>query len=154
MEKKIFKGFLKDRGRRFTKERAAILKKTLSYHGHFDPESLYLKIRESGLKASRASVYRTLNLLCECGIIEKVIKTEHGTTYEHTFGHEHHDHMLCVSCGGIIEFYSGDLERLQEELCRSLNFKGANHTLEIRGYCKKCQKKKGNRRGKSNTGRC
>jgi Fur family ferric uptake transcriptional regulator len=154
MEKKMFKGFLKDRGQRFTKERAAILKKTLSYHGHFDPESLYLKIRESGLKASRASVYRTLNLLCECGIIEKVIKTEHGTTYEHTFGHEHHDHMLCVSCGGIIEFYSGDLERLQEELCRSLNFKGANHTLEIRGYCKKCQKKKGNRRGKSNTGRC
>jgi Fur family ferric uptake transcriptional regulator len=154
MEKKIFKGFLKDRGQRFTKERAAILKKTLSYHGHFDPESLYLKIRESGLKASRASVYRTLNLLCECGIIEKVSKTEHGTTYEHTFGHEHHDHMLCILCGNIIEFYSEDLERLQEELCRSLNFKGVSHTLEIRGYCKKCQKRKGNKREKTNTIRC
>jgi Fur family ferric uptake transcriptional regulator len=144
MEKKIFKGFLKDRGQLFTKERAAVLKKALSYHGHFDPESLYLKIRESGLKASRASVYRTLSLLCECGIIEKVSKTEHGTTYEHIFGHEHHDHMLCILCGNIIEFYSKDLERLQEELCRSLNFKGVSHTLEIRGYCKKCQKKKGN----------
>jgi Fur family ferric uptake transcriptional regulator len=142
MEKKIFRGFLKDRGQHFTKERAAILQKALSYHGHFDPESLYLKIRETGLKASRASVYRTLNLLCECGLIDKVRKTEHGTIYEHTFGHEHHDHMMCIMCGNTIEFYSEDLERLQEGLCNKQNFRRVNHTLEIRGYCKKCQKKR------------
>jgi Fur family ferric uptake transcriptional regulator len=142
MEKKIFSSFLKDRGQRFTKERAAILQKTLSCHGHFDPETLYLKIRDTGLKASRASVYRTLNLLCECGLIEKVRKTEHGTIYENTFGHKHHDHMLCIICGNIIEFYSEDLERLQEGLCNKQNFRGVNHTLEIRGYCKKCQKKR------------
>ncbi|OHE61040.1 MAG: hypothetical protein A2Z47_01135 [Thermodesulfovibrio sp. RBG_19FT_COMBO_42_12] len=142
LEKKIFNGFLKDKGQRLTKERAAILQETLSYRGHFDPESLYLKIRETGLKASRASVYRTLNLLCECGLIEKVRKTEHGTIYEHTFGHEHHDHMLCIVCGNVIEFYSEDLERLQENLCKKLGFQGTSHTLEIRGYCKKCQKKK------------
>jgi Fur family ferric uptake transcriptional regulator len=142
MEKKIFKGFLKDRGQHFTKERAAILQKALSYHGHFDPESLYLKIRETGLKASRASVYRTLTLLYESGLIEKVRKTEHGTIYEHTFGHGHHDHMLCIMCGNTIEFYSEDLERLKEGLCTKQNFRGVNHTLEIRGYCKKCQKKR------------
>ncbi|NCO67102.1 MAG: transcriptional repressor [Nitrospirae bacterium CG_4_10_14_0_8_um_filter_41_23] len=142
MEKKIFIGFLKDKGQRFTKERAAILQKTLSYHGHFDPESLYLKIRETGLKASRASVYRTLNLLCECGLIDKVRKTEHGTIYEYTFGHKHHDHMLCIMCGNTIEFCSEDLERLHEGLCTKQNFRGVNHTFEIRGYCKKCQKKR------------
>lgn len=142
MEKKIFNKFLKERGQKFTKERAAILQRIFSYHGHFDTESLYLKIRETGLKASRASVYRTLNLLCECGLIEKVTKTEHGTIYEHTFGHEHHDHMLCIGCGTIIEFYSEDLERLQENICRRQDFKGVTHTLEIRGYCKKCQKNK------------
>ncbi|MEW6214987.1 MAG: Fur family transcriptional regulator [Nitrospirota bacterium] len=141
-EKKIFSKFLKDRGQRFTKERAAILQKTLSYRGHFDPESLYLKIKETGLKTSRASVYRTLNLLCECGLIERVTKTEHGTIYEHTFGHEHHDHMLCIACGNIIEFYSEDLERLQEGLCKRQGFLGVSHTLEIRGYCKRCQKKR------------
>jgi Fur family ferric uptake transcriptional regulator len=142
MEKELFRSFLKARGLQFTKERAAILQKILSYPGHFDPESLYLKIRKSGLKASRASVYRTLNLLCECGLVERVRKTEHGTIYEHTFGHEHHDHMLCIVCENIIEFYSEDLERLQEELCKKQDFQGASHTLEIRGYCKKCQKKK------------
>lgn len=142
MEKNIFNKFLKERGQRFTKERAIILQKILSCHGHFDPESLYLKIKETGLKASRASVYRTLNLLDESGLIEKVTKTEHGTIYEHAFGHGHHDHMLCIKCGNIIEFYSEELEKLQEDICIKQNFQGASHTLEIRGYCKKCQKKR------------
>lgn len=141
-EKKIFSKFLKDRGQRFTKERSAILQKTFSYRGHFDPESLYLQIKGTGLKASRASVYRTLNLLCECGLIERVTKTERGTIYEHTFGHDHHDHMLCIECGSIIEFYSENLERLQEQICEKQNFQGTSHTLEIRGYCKKCKTKK------------
>jgi Fur family ferric uptake transcriptional regulator len=142
MEQKVFRNFLKERGQKLTKEREAILKEIFSFHGHFEPETLYLKIRESGLKASRASVYRTLNLLYECGLIDRVRKTEHGTIYECTYGHGHHDHMLCVRCGKVIEFYSEDLERLQEELCKKQEFEGTNHTLEIRGYCKQCQKKK------------
>ena len=142
MERKVFKNFLKERGQKLTKEREAILKEIFSFHGHFEPETLYLQIRQSGLKASRASVYRTLNLLYECGLIDRVRKTEHGTVYECTYGHKHHDHMLCVRCGKVIEFFSEDLERLQEELCKKQEFEGTNHTLEIRGYCKKCQKKK------------
>jgi Fur family ferric uptake transcriptional regulator len=142
MAKRIFSKFLKEKGHRLTKERSAILEKTFSHHGHFDPESLYLGIKQAGRKASRASVYRTLNLLCECGLIEKVSKTEHGTIYEHTLGHGHHDHMICTKCGKIIEFYSADIERLQEDLCREQGFQGTSHTLEIRGYCKKCQSKK------------
>ena len=142
MECKIFRNFLEERGQKLTKEREAILKEIFSFDGHFEPETLYLKIRESGLKASRASVYRTLHLLYECGLIDRVRKTEHGTIYECTYGHEHHDHMLCARCGKVIEFYSEDLERLQDELCKKQEFEGTNHTLEIRGYCKQCQKKK------------
>jgi Fur family ferric uptake transcriptional regulator len=142
MDKKIFSTFLKERGQRLTKERTAILRRTLSLRGHFDPESLYVKIRATGLKASRASVYRTLNLMCECGLIEKVTKTEHGTIYEHTLGQSHHDHMLCISCGHIIEFFSETIEKLQEGICKKQGFDGVNHTLEIRGYCRKCRKKK------------
>lgn len=142
MERKIFRNFLKERGQRLTKEREAILGKIFSLHSHFEPETLYLQIKKSGLKASRASVYRTLNLLYECGMVERIGKTERGTIYEYIYGHKHHDHMLCMLCGKIIEFYSEDLERLQGELCKQQNFNGTNHTLEIRGYCKKCQKKK------------
>ena len=142
MGKKIFSKFLKERGQRFTKERSVILRKTLSFHGHFDPETLYLQIKETGMKASRASVYRTLNLLCECGLIDRVRKSEHGTIYEQTFRREHHDHMLCTQCGKVIEFYSEELESLQEDLCNEREFNGASHTLEIRGQCKRCRKKK------------
>jgi len=141
MKKKFFSKFLKERGQRFTKERAVILQEALSFNSHFDPENLYLQIKETGMKASRASVYRTLNLLCDCGLIGRVRKSEHGTIYEQTFGHEHHDHMLCIQCGKVIEFYSEELERLQEHLCKKRDFKGASHTLEIRGYCKRCRKK-------------
>lgn len=139
METKIFQNFLRNKGLKLTKERIAVLKEIFSFHGHFEPENLYLRIRNSGLKASRASVYRTLNLLVESGLVEKVTRTERGNIYEHTFGHEHHDHMICDACGEIIEFYSEDIENLQNEICKKNNFKGVSHTLEIKGYCEKCR---------------
>lgn len=142
MDKDKFREILKERGQRFTGERYAILQKALSYRGHFDPETLYLLIRKAGAKASRASVYRTLSVLLDCGVIRQVRKTEHGTVYESTYGHSHHDHMLCIQCGDILEFYSRELEKIQERICKKQGFHGSSHTLEIRGYCKKCRKKK------------
>jgi len=139
MEENIFRKLLEERGWRLTKQRNAILQKAFSYKGHFDPESLYLAMRGKDMKASRASVYRTLNLLCECGLVEKVGKTEQGTIYEQSVDRKHHDHMICIQCGEIIEFYSEKIEKLQEKICRELDFKGKNHTLEIRGHCRHCQ---------------
>lgn len=139
MEEELFRKLLEEKGCRLTKQRNAILQKAFSYKGHFDPESLYLEMRGKGMKASRASVYRTLNLLCECGLVEKVSKTEQGTIYEHSLGRRHHDHMVCIRCGKIIEFYSERIEKLQEKICRDQGFQGKSHTLEIRGYCRFCQ---------------
>ena len=140
MENKIFQNFLAEKGLKLTKERTAVLKEVFSFHGHFEPEQLYLRIKDSGSKASRASVYRTLNLLVESGLVEKVTRTEKGNVYEHTFGHTHHDHMICDLCGSITEFYSEKLENLQKEICLVNDFDGRSHTLEIRGYCSECKK--------------
>jgi len=142
MENKIFQNFLGEKGLRLTKERTAVLKEVFSFHDHFDPEHLYMRIKDSGSKASRASVYRTLNLLVESGLVEKVTRTEKGNVYEHTFGHTHHDHMICDLCGSITEFYSEKLENLQKEICLANDFDGRSHTLEIRGYCSECKKRK------------
>ena len=139
MHNKIFRNFLGQKGLKLTRERFAILDEVFSVHGHFDPEKLYDRIRASGLKASRASVYRTLGLLVESGLVEKVSRMGKGSIYEHTYGHRHHDHMICDGCGEIIEFYSEDLERLQDEICRNNNFGGTSHTLEIRGHCEHCR---------------
>jgi len=140
MENEIFQNFLGEKGLKLTRERIAVLKEVFSFHDHFEPETLYLRIRDSGSKASRASVYRTLNLLVESGLVEKVTRTEKSNVYEHTFGHNHHDHMICESCGSIKEFYSEKLENLQQEICRGNSFDGKSHTLEIRGYCTACKK--------------
>jgi Fur family ferric uptake transcriptional regulator len=142
MENKIFQNFLGEKGLKLTKERTAVLKEVFSFHDHFDPEHLYLRIKDSGSKASRASVYRTLSLLVESGLVEKVTRTEKGNVYEHTFGHTHHDHMICDLCGSITEFYSEKLENLQKEICLANDFDGRSHTLEIRGYCSECKKRK------------
>jgi Fur family ferric uptake transcriptional regulator len=141
MESRIFQSFLIKKGLKLTKERFTVLKEVFSFHGHFEPEQLYFRMRDSGQKVSRASVYRTLNLLIESGLVEMVSRTDKGAIYEHTFGHRHHDHLICDSCGKVIEFYSGKIEKLQKEICRRNNFEGVSHILEIKGYCEKCRKK-------------
>lgn len=140
MDSITFRNYLSSQGLKFTKERMAVVEEIFSIQGHFEPEHLYFKIRGSGIKASRASVYRTLNILIESGLVERISRTEKGNVYELTFGHKHHDHMVCTECGEVIEFYSENLEALQNEICLNHNFDGTSHTLEIRGQCKKCKK--------------
>lgn len=139
MHDTIFKELLKRKGLKLTKERAVILKEIFSFHGHFDPEDLLIRLRKKGSRVSKASIYRTIPLLLESGLIEEVIKVDKHAHYEHTYGHSHHDHMICTKCGSVVEFHSQELEDLQEKLCKKDGFRGISHTLEIRGYCRKCR---------------
>ncbi|GAB4387846.1 MAG: transcriptional repressor [Thermodesulfovibrionales bacterium] len=142
-DKEKFRNFLRDRGLKFTREREAIVDEVLSRKGHFDLEELHMSMKKDGSGVSRASIYRTLPLLLESGVLEEVERTDKHAHYEHTPPREHHDHMLCVSCGKVIEFYSGALERLQDRLCHERQFDGISHTLEIKGYCRRCSGRKG-----------
>ncbi len=141
MENKIFKEFLEKKGLKFTKERAAVLKGVFSTHNHFDPDDLLINLRRKGIRVSKASIYRTLPLVLECGLVEQVEKVDKHAHYEHTFGHGHHDHLICIKCGKIIALYSEKLERLQVNLCKKEKFRCITHTLEIKGYCSKCNAK-------------
>ena len=140
MVEKIFNKYLKEKKLIFTKERKAILDEVLTYKKHFDSEELFIRMHKKSSKVSRASVYRTLSLLLESGIIERVENIEKQSKYELKIGKKHHDHMLCLSCGKIIEFYSDDLEKLQDEICLKEGFESKNHKLEILGYCRDCRR--------------
>lgn len=142
MGEKAFREYLSGQGFKFTKERKLILREIFSLHNHFDPEQLFIRMKKKGLKVSKASIYRTLPLLLQSGLIEQVERTEKHAHYEHTLGRGHHDHMLCISCGSAIEFFSEELERLQDEICKNKDFDSVTHTLEIKGYCSKCRKKR------------
>jgi len=134
----VFRDFLQTRGLKLTRERKVILEEVFKYHDHFDIDEFYLKVRQNGLRVSKASIYRTLPLLLECGLVDEVKTTERQAFYEHIHGHKHHDHLICLSCGKVIEFYSPAIEKLQEEICRKSRFKSLRHILEIQGHCKDC----------------
>ncbi|MCD6413544.1 MAG: transcriptional repressor [Elusimicrobia bacterium] len=137
----IFKEFLKGRGLKFTPERKAVLREVFSLHRHFDAETLYQELYRKKVRISRASVYRTLPLLVKSGLIAETLRCQGKTSYEHIYGHGHHDHMLCIGCGKVIEFRSEKIEKLQNEICRRHGFKPVEHRLGIKGYCRECQRK-------------
>jgi len=138
MSKAKFEEHLRKLGLRLTPERNAVLQEVASLQGHFEPEEVILRLRRKGVNVSRASVYRTLPLLVASGIIEEAIYKDRKTRYEKCAESEHHDHLICTSCGKIIEFVSQPIELLQEEVCRRNRFRPSSHTLEIRGLCDHC----------------
>ena len=138
-----FKNYLVLKDLKFTPERKDVLKEIFSCHKHFDIETLYEKLRRKGKNISQATIYRTLPLLVDSGLIRETLRCQGKLNYEQVFGHEHHDHMVCIKCGRIIEFKDDKLERLQSSLCRKYGFKSLEHKLGIKGYCKQCRPRKG-----------
>ena len=140
--------FLRLRGFRTTPARKAILDAAYTIHGHFEAEDLFLKLRrQKGLKISRATVYRTLPLLVKCGLLREVLFTDKHSHYEHIWGHEHHEHLVCLDCGRVFEFQSPELEKVLDLAARNHRFRPSGHKVEITGYCEKCRGKKPGRGG-------
>ncbi len=139
MEQVKFKKFLSSKGLKLTRERNEIIREILRMKAHFDPDELYLRLKNKGAKVSKASIYRTIPLLVESGLIEEVVKIDKHAHYERVSENAHHDHMICVKCGRVIEFYSPHLEMVQNDVCRKEGFSGVRHTLEILGYCRRCR---------------
>jgi Fur family ferric uptake transcriptional regulator len=89
---------------------------------------------------SVATVYRNLPLMVEAGIIRRTVDTPDGRgAYEHVWGREHHDHLVCVRCGEVVEFHLAALEVLQEHVAREHGFALMDHRMELIGLCPRCQ---------------
>jgi Fur family ferric uptake transcriptional regulator len=143
-EKKTLLDFIKNKNIIFTinltKERTLLLKMIKDYNTHFDADELHDYIIKKGEKLSRATIYRSLALFAESGIINQTIRKRGRAVYELALGQKHHDHLICIKCGNIIEFIDIDIEELQNKVCKEYDFKPTEHTLSIKGYCKECLK--------------
>ena len=137
-----FREFLEYKGMRFTPEREAILGEVFAEHEHFDVEELIMRLRQKGQRSSRASVYRTLALLVESGLVQEVFYEDGHMHYEHIYGHEHHCHLRCLSCRKIIEFRNGAVEEAEKRIGQEHNFEVTGHRLEILGFCPDCRAKR------------
>jgi Fur family transcriptional regulator, ferric uptake regulator len=136
----IFKEFLVGKGLRLTAPRSMILKLVNSFDRHFELSELEAKL---GLGAAhRATLFRTLPLLVEAGILCRVRQHLDHWHYEKVVGTEHHDHLFCVSCGKVVEFNSPAMERSQRRLCREHGFSELSHSFILRGLCASCKARK------------
>lgn len=137
-----FKKLLKENSLKFTIQREVILETLYKSDEHLTPESLHHLIQENfpDLKTGIATVYRTLTLLEDSHMVTSLSFGAQGKKYE-LGAKEHHDHMICTSCGNITEFVDEDIEKRQDSIAAKLGFKISDHSMQIYGSCKACQEK-------------
>lgn len=140
-EKEILFSHLKEAGLKRTAQRELILIVFLKTEGHLSAEDLYNLVKAEDPTVGFTTVYRTLKLMCECGLAREEGMGDGRKRYEHHFNHPHHDHLICTECSNLIEFYSEVIEAKQDEIALSHNFKPTRHSLRIWGICSACQKK-------------
>ncbi|HVS03853.1 MAG TPA: transcriptional repressor [Thermoanaerobaculia bacterium] len=136
-EREQFLWFLRQRRLHVTGERLALFDEIYSQHRHIDAEELLAALRLAGRKISRATVYRTLDLLVECGLVRRQ-SLGRKLLYEHLHDGQQHDHLVCGGCGRVVEFVSPGITALQREICRAHGFSPDHHQLQILGLCLTC----------------
>ncbi len=141
-----FRAHLRRRGLKYTRERRAILQAVMRNEQHFEAEELLWAMRRQDVRVGKATIYRTLPLLVEAGIIREVIYGEKHAHYEHTFEHAPHDHMVCRDCGRVIEFDSRELLELIRQLCGRQGFQPLYHRFQVSGRCERCRRDAAQRR--------
>jgi Fur family ferric uptake transcriptional regulator len=135
-----FKDFLGSRGLKNTRERQIILKELEARKDHFNAEKLYSVLNRKGTKVSRPTIYRTLKLLEQFHLIERLDIKKDCFYYEPISHKRDHGHLICEHCGKIIDFASGSLEILKLEVCKQRNFKPDNISIHVFGICEACWK--------------
>jgi Fur family ferric uptake transcriptional regulator len=133
-----FEAYLRSKKLKLTGERMEILAAIFLKNAHFDAEELHAELKQQGRDISRATVYRTLDLLVQCGLVRKSSLGSSHANYEAAHDDEHHDHLICLNCNKVMEFYRPDLEKMQEDICRDRQFKPLHHSLQIFGLCSDC----------------
>jgi Fur family ferric uptake transcriptional regulator len=134
-----FSNFLATKRLKSTRQRELILGEFLRAGAHLSTEELYLRLRRKNPRIGYATVHRTLKLFAECGIAEQRHFGDGQARYEASDHDEHHDHLICVTCGKIVEFEDSRIEKLQEEVAGEHGFSIERHRLELYGICSACQ---------------
>lgn len=140
-EKAIFYQHIQSEGLRRTNQRDLILETFLSTEGHLTSEDLYGLVHKQDDSIGLTTIYRTLKVLTEAGLASEVRFGDGKTYYEHLYDHEHHDHMICTACGRVIEFFSPDIESLQDEMADKFGFRPTHHSLRMWGLCSDCHER-------------
>ena len=138
----IFEDFLETKGLKSTQQRDLVVREALGSLGHFNADELWIKVQKKNKRVSKATIYRTLQLLTQSRLIEPRDFEQGKLYYEQMVNHRHHDHLICLECGKITEFENAEIERLQEEIAKQYHFTITSHSHKMYGICSGCQKGK------------
>lgn len=132
--------YLAKHGLKHSKQREIILGHFLDTSGHMTVDDLYRVIHRKHPAIGRTTIYRALKVFVDAQLADAIELKDGLTRFEHKFRHAHHDHMICVECGTILEFVSPDIERLQDEIADAYGFDIESHRHQIFGRCQKCRR--------------
>lgn len=139
-----FKNNLKEKGYKLTPQRRAIVDNIIKNEGsHLTTEELYDLVKKECPEIGLATVYRTVQLLEDLGVVSKLDLNDGCYRYElvHEDENHHHHHLICSDCGKVIEVQGDLLEVLEHEIESKYNFKIKNHSVKFYGICNECKNK-------------
>ncbi len=134
-----FESYLRDHKLKLTSERRAIVREFYDIHEHIEADELLFRLRLAGTKVSRATIYRTLDLLVQAGLARRIRLGKDHSYYEHILGREAHEHMICLGCDRIIEWLDPELTQIVFKNCDDQDFSPTRHSLQVFGYCEDCR---------------
>jgi Fur family ferric uptake transcriptional regulator len=138
-ERSVFEDYIRNKNLRHSEQRLLVLYTFLKSEKHLTADELYKMVKRKNPSIGTATVYRTLKLLRDCGLCRELRLDDGTTKYEHLYGHDHHDHLICTNCGTLVEAVDPEIEKLQERLARVHGFTIKRHKLEIYGICRRCR---------------
>jgi Fur family ferric uptake transcriptional regulator len=131
--------YLKSHEFKLTNQRKKIIQTILATHDHFTADDLHDMLRKDGESISKATIYRTLSLLCDSGIVESRDFGRGQLYYEHVLGHKDHYHLICSDCGKVVEFRNAEIDRTTLKIAKARGFGMKSTSLRIFGVCKACR---------------
>ena len=137
----LLRRYLRDHNLPVTHQREAIATAIFFSGAHLSVGDIERALRERGVHAGKATVYRTLELLLKAGLVQEHDFGEGFKRYEPLAAQSHHEHLICLNCGKVVEFSSERIERMKSLIADEYGFRHHHHRLEIYGICRDCQRR-------------
>jgi Fur family ferric uptake transcriptional regulator len=136
-----FRRYLRDHRLPVTRQRDLIARVVLQSEEHLSVDTVVRRLREQGVRVGTATVYRTLDVLVQSGLVRAHDFGEGFRRYEPVPAQAHHEHLICVRCGAVLEFQNDRLERMLPIIADELAFQHQRHRVEIYGVCRSCRQR-------------